>query len=96
MKKIAIVTFLFLHSYISQAQSVAINTTGTTANTNAILDVDVNNKGILIPRVNLVTLTTNSLTTFGISATPVLYLVPFFKQGFIIGMVLNGQNYKQL
>ncbi|MFN8305800.1 MAG: hypothetical protein U0T79_03415 [Ferruginibacter sp.] len=34
------------------AQSVAINTDGSTANTSAILDVKSNTKGILIPRMS--------------------------------------------
>jgi hypothetical protein len=39
------------------AQSVAINTTGNVANASAVLDLDANNKGILIPRVSLLSAT---------------------------------------
>lgn len=48
--------FTFLLSlYIGKvfAQNVAINTTGTAANTSAGLDVDFTDKGLLIPRVAL-------------------------------------------
>lgn len=37
----------------SQAQNVGINSTGALPNASAGLDVDFNNKGVLIPRVNL-------------------------------------------
>ncbi len=52
MKKflcIAVVVFCFIHSTI--AQSVAINTTGATANASSILDVQSTTKGMLIPRM---------------------------------------------
>ncbi len=42
--------FLFVASAAS-AQSVAINTTGATANTSAILDVSSTSKGVLVPRM---------------------------------------------
>ena len=43
--------FLMIHSAIN-AQSVAINTDGTTANTSALLDVKSTAKGVLIPRMS--------------------------------------------
>ena len=48
--------FVFAFFYIwnfSEAQNVAINTTGTAAAASAGLDVDFTNKGLLIPRVSL-------------------------------------------
>jgi hypothetical protein len=39
---------IFIDTY---AQSVAINTTGATANTSAILDVSSTSKGVLVPRM---------------------------------------------
>lgn len=39
------------------AQSVAINTTGNVANASAVLDLDANSKGLLIPRVSLLSAT---------------------------------------
>ncbi|MBL7701425.1 MAG: hypothetical protein JNM14_04205 [Ferruginibacter sp.] len=45
-------TLIFLFAFIdTEAQSVAINTTGATANTSAILDVSSNSKGVLVPRM---------------------------------------------
>lgn len=54
MKK-TILHFLLLSFTLirAQAQSVAINNTGTPADSSAILDIQSNNKGLLIPRVNL-------------------------------------------
>jgi trimeric autotransporter adhesin len=78
MKKIF---FLLITNYFilfANAQNgVAINATGTPPNSNAMLDVEAANKGLLIPRVNLVTLTTNNLSAFGISATPVTSLLVY-------------------
>ena len=53
MKKLTLlVTGLFLLNSLLVAQSVAINTDGSTANASAILDVKSNTKGILIPRTS--------------------------------------------
>jgi hypothetical protein len=54
MKKTAL-SALLLFPVIALAQNVAINSTGATAVTSAALDVDMTNKGILIPRVALTT-----------------------------------------
>ncbi|HEX6180600.1 MAG TPA: hypothetical protein VFZ47_05100, partial [Chitinophagaceae bacterium] len=43
---------LCLYAGIVQAQNVAINTDGSKANPNAILDVQSANKGLLIPRMS--------------------------------------------
>ncbi len=52
MKKVLLVTILgVLGAEYLIAQSVAINNTGATANTSAILDVSSNNKGVLVPRM---------------------------------------------
>ncbi len=75
MKKLGILILCAI-SFKNYAQTgVGIGT--TTPNTNAMLDVDATNKGLLIPRVNLVTLTSNSLAAFGISATPVTSLLVY-------------------
>ncbi len=74
MKKIFFL-FLIVVSIQLQAQNVGIGT--TTPNTNAQLDVTATNKGMLVPRVNLVALTGNSLSSFGISATPVTSLLVY-------------------
>ena len=44
-----LVTVIFLSTQQAKAQSVAINTDGSTANASAILDVKSSNKGLLIP-----------------------------------------------
>lgn len=56
---------LLLSLYIGKvfAQNVAINITGTAANTSAGLDVDFTDKGLLIPRVALTTSTSASPIT---------------------------------
>jgi hypothetical protein len=45
------------------SQSVAVNTTGTAANASAILDVSSSDKGVLIPRLSLSSLTAASPLT---------------------------------
>lgn len=61
MKKIALLLTIpaLLFSYSAEAQNVGINETGNPADASAGLDVDFNNKGVLIPRVAL-TQTTNA------------------------------------
>ncbi len=54
MKKVFAVAFCLFIIYTSCAQSIAINTDGSQPNTSAILDIKNANKGLLIPRVNLV------------------------------------------
>lgn len=53
--------FIFLMLSISvDAQNVGINETGNTADPSAILDVESNDKGVLIPRVDIADLTTDA------------------------------------
>ncbi len=75
MKKILLVCILNVFAYTIYAQSVGIGT--TTPNANAQLDVSATNKGLLIPRVNLVSLTGDVVTSFGISATPTTSLMVY-------------------
>lgn len=49
---ILLITGLFLSAKMVKAQSVAINTDGSTANASAILDVKSTQKGVLIPRMS--------------------------------------------
>ena len=52
MKKIfAFIALLLVLNFYSQAQSFAINTTGTAAHASAMLDVTSTTKGVLIPRL---------------------------------------------
>lgn len=50
---------MLLFTDVAMAQSVAINNDGSLPNGSAILDIKSNNKGLLIPRVNLQNLTDN-------------------------------------
>jgi trimeric autotransporter adhesin len=54
MKKISFCISFFLFTLIVNAQSVAINTDGSTANPSSILDVKSTTKGMLIPRLTAV------------------------------------------
>lgn len=57
MKKQIIVFFVFAvvlcNHFFGQTQNIGINTTGTTPDASALLDVDAADKGLLIPRVAL-------------------------------------------
>ena len=48
---LVLISVLYLSSSI--AQNIGINSTGNSPNTSAALDVDMNNKGLLIPRIAL-------------------------------------------
>lgn len=61
MKKTTLTAILTLGYFYLFSQNVAINSTGTAPNASAMLDVQSNNKGILIPRVALTG--TNDATT---------------------------------
>jgi len=52
MKRIILVTIAFGFTIITKAQSVAINTDGSTASNSAMLDVKSTTKGLLIPRMS--------------------------------------------
>lgn len=60
MKKIILTTgiLLMFSASIVMAQNVGINTTGAAPDAGAGLDVNFNNKGVLIPRVNIANLNT--------------------------------------
>jgi trimeric autotransporter adhesin len=74
MKKLVLL-FAILNIKNFVVAQVGIGT--STPNANAALDVQSANKGLLIPRVDLVALTTNSLSTFGVSATPTISLLVY-------------------
>ncbi len=61
---------MMFFSHLGFGQSVAINTTGSIADTSAILDISSSSKGLLIPRVNLISLTT--MTTINSPANSLL------------------------
>jgi hypothetical protein len=71
MKKSLLLTIGCLLLINSHAQNVGINATGAAPVSSAALDVDIANKGILIPRVAL-----TSLTTFApVTGTPTVSLL---------------------
>ncbi len=70
MKKIILLFTLGICVCAYSQTGVGINTTGAAANSNAILDIDASNKGLLIPRVNLVSITSNFISNFGFSFSP--------------------------
>ena len=67
MKKIILPIILSFISVLAVSQNVGINSTGAAPNASAILDVDATNKGLLVPRVNL--LTTTDIATIASPAT---------------------------
>jgi hypothetical protein len=69
MKKIVFCFFL-LSALIAGAQNVGVNSTGNPPNSSAMLDVDATNKGMLIPRVSL--LSTTDVVTIPSPATSLL------------------------
>ncbi|MES2555572.1 MAG: hypothetical protein V4604_05435 [Bacteroidota bacterium] len=72
MKKILLSTVLF-SSVIASAQNVGINSTGAAPVTSAALDVDMANKGVLIPRVALTTTTAFAPVTGVATASLLVY-----------------------
>ncbi len=77
MKKIILLFTLGICVCAYSQIGVGINTTGATPNSNAILDIDASNKGLLIPRVNLVSITGNFISNFGFSFFPVTSLLVY-------------------
>ena len=66
----AMLSFFVLGRDDAHAQSLAVNTTGATANASSILDVSSSSKGVLIPRVALTG--TGDITTIASPATSLL------------------------
>jgi trimeric autotransporter adhesin len=77
MKKLLLLLTLGMYVNAYTQTGVSINTTGATANSNAILDISATNKGLLVPRVDLVALTGNGISNFGISLTPTVSLLVY-------------------
>ena len=72
MKKTLFIFSLIFLGSTTTAQSVGINTTGTAPDSSAMLDVKSNNKGFLLPRVFLTSIT-DSITI----RKPVISLLVF-------------------
>jgi trimeric autotransporter adhesin len=77
MKKLLLLFSLGIYVNGHAQTGVGINTTGAVANSNAILDISATDKGLLVPRVDLVNLTGNAISTFGISLTPTVSLLVY-------------------
>lgn len=60
MKKLTVSIITCLSLFFANAQSVGINNDGSTPNPSAILDIKSANKGLLVPRVNLQSLSDNT------------------------------------
>jgi trimeric autotransporter adhesin len=74
MKKFVLLfAILSIKNFVVAQVGIGTNT----PNPNAALDVQSANKGLLIPRVDLVALTSNSLSTFGVSGTPTISLLVY-------------------
>jgi polyhydroxybutyrate depolymerase len=72
MKKLVCIITVALLSFITNAQSVGISANGNPPDSSAILDIKSNNKGILLPRVFL-----TSLTDSATISKPVISLIVF-------------------
>src|SRR5690606_33090994 len=70
MKRVILVISFVVASTFAFSQNVGINTTGALPDASAGLDVDFNNKGLLVPRVSLTS--TTDVTTIPTPATSLL------------------------
>ncbi len=86
MKTFLLLLLILTLSYFSKAQSLAVNTDGSTANNSAILDIKSTAKGILIPRMDSVQRATIPTPATG------LLVYQTNTVGFIILMAQPGNN----
>ena len=85
MKKIIFLSAIAIISLKSFSQNVAINTTGTTAHSSAMLDISSNSKGILIPRVTTaerqnISSPANGLLVFDVTTNSFWYFSTLWKE----------------
>jgi hypothetical protein len=73
MKKLIIFCGIFLFLIRNNAQNVGINATGAPPNASAGLDVDFNNRGVLIPRLALTARNNNAPIGAGIATGLLVY-----------------------
>ncbi|MCB9033971.1 MAG: tail fiber domain-containing protein [Chitinophagales bacterium] len=79
---------LILFCVLTQAQNIGINSTGSTPNASAGLDIDFNNKGLLIPRVGL-----TSTTDVATIALPAISLLVYNNNASITGTGADGVGF---
>src|SRR3989338_11015 len=70
LRGVGVCFFILVGLAGASAQNIGINATGSTPNISAGLDVDFNNKGLLIPRIALTG--TGDVTTIATPATSLL------------------------
>jgi hypothetical protein len=87
MKNVFCIFLLCILFIKVQAQNVGINATGATPDNSAMLDVDAANKGLLIPRIQLL-----SVTDIITIATPTKSLLVYNKNGNTLQMP-EGEGY---
>ncbi|MCD4746135.1 MAG: hypothetical protein K8R58_07535 [Bacteroidales bacterium] len=73
MKQLILLSALFLTLSISGFSQIAINTDGSVADDNAMLDVESNNKGFLLPRVDLDNVNTVAPLTGTVTKGMIIY-----------------------
>ena len=88
MKKIILAIILCVISISVLSQNVGINSTGAAPKASAILDVDATNKGLLVPRISL--LTTTDIATI---ASPATSLLVYNTNATISGVGANGVGF---
>lgn len=79
--------------YLSNAQSLAINSDGSTANSTAILDVKSTNKGVLIPRMTTAQRTAIATPATGLQVYDSDLNLLFYYNGSTWSSVATGSNY---
>lgn len=87
------VVLITICGYNSYAQSLAINTDGSTANTSAMLDVKSTSKGILIPRMTTVQRTGIGTPAAGLQVYDTDLNLLYYYNGSAWASVASGSNY---
>jgi hypothetical protein len=87
------VILITICGYHSNAQSLAINTDGSTANASAMLDVKSTDKGILIPRMTTVQRTGIGTPATGLQIYDTDLNLLFYYNGSAWASVATGSNY---
>ena len=87
------VILITMYGYQSHAQSLAINTDGSTANASALLDVKSTLKGLLIPRMTTVQKTGIATPATGLQVYDTDLNQLYFYNGTVWTAVANNSNY---